>query len=210
MRRHCFYYSLCVTFALLLLSACGGKKSSSEERHTVAEEEVVPDSSLMVRLLDVRDDSIYLEELAHHQRRTLCYGRAQLEGRVKGSLEKGDTLSVLPNSHTHHADAIINISELTGRWFYDHSQHRGFEFGPDGALSSINMEQVSFRNWFVKNGNLVIHYVDMQQAVSNGRQYWVDHARIERLSKDELVLAFKDTLYQCRHEIAPVKCHLGM
>ena len=52
---------------------------------------------------------------------------------------------------------------------------------------------------------------DVEMMIRKGdeaREQWI--ARIERLSKDELVLAFKDTLYQCRHEIAPVKFHLGM
>lgn len=210
MKRYFYcYIILCSMLGTMMLSCTGKKQNTDDSRHTVAEEQQVRDSSILVRLVSVRDDSIDVTYLDNRQNKTFCYGRAQMEGKVKGGLSTGDTLSILPNSQTQHVDAVINVSELVGKWFYDQAQHRGFQFGHGGALSSINMQNVSFRNWFVRNGELVIHYVDVQQVARHGQQYWIDNSSIERLDKDELVLRFRDTLYHCRHLQAPVKFRFG-
>lgn len=199
------------TLTAIVFGACrnSGKAPGDFERHTVAEEPEVVDSSLTVRIESVGEDSLGVTDLATGKRRSFCYGVAQMEGNVKGSLAVGDTVSVVPDKGSAHIRSLVNLSELMGQWFFDMNQRRGMKFGRNGALSSINMENFSFRDWLVQNGHLVIHYVDMQQRADSVKKYWVDHSEIVSLSRDELKLRFRDSLYQCRRQLKPLKFKFG-
>lgn len=187
----------------LAIGSCGNKKQ--EERQTVEEEGQIIDSSMFVRLLSFDKQNITIQELKTGKKQKYSYAQAQFEGEVKGDLHQGDTLSIFPETEGQRVRSIINVSELVGQWFFDMAQHRGVKFGHFGALSSINMQNVSFRNWFVKNGQLIIHYVDMQETQGNARKYWVDHSKIISLSKDQLNFSFRDSIYQCQHQKGAIK-----
>lgn len=192
-----------VFVAAIALGSCGNKPK--EERHTVEEEGQIIDSSMFVRLLSFDNQDVTIQVLKTGKKQKYSYAQAKFEGQVKGDLRQGDTLSIFPETEGQRVRSMINVSELVGQWFFDMEQHRGVKFGHFGALSSINMQGVSFRNWFVKNGQLIIDYVDMQEAQGNGRKYWVDHSRILSLSKDEFSFSFRDSVYQCRHQKGVIK-----
>lgn len=204
--RYC--YILLIVMIVATLGSCkNGKKEI--ERHTVAEEPAIIDSSIIVKLDNVDGNSITVTIKKTGENRTYKYDKAMNEGNVKGSLTKGDVLSIYPDTKSKEVRSVINISELVGQWFYDMKQHRGFKIGFDGAISSINMQDISFRDWFVKNGHFIIHYVDMQQRADSIQQYWVDHSEILDLNKNQLKIIFRGSVFQCRHEAGVIKFRVG-
>jgi hypothetical protein len=192
-----------VVMLVMTLGSC--KKGNKIERHTVVEEPEIVDSSVIVGLDKVEGNHISVTIQNTGESRTYSYDKAQTEGHVKGSLIKGDKLSIYPDSKSKEIRSLVNLSELETQWFFDMNQHRGMKIGSEGAISSINMEDVSFRNWFIRNGQLIIHYVDMQQRADSVQQYWVDHSEIIYLSKDKLDMRFRGKILQCQHQTKVIK-----
>jgi len=205
-KRYC-YNIILVVIIVASLGSC--KKGNKIERHSVAEEPVIVDSSIIVRLDNVEGNQISVTIQNTGERRTYNYDQAQTEGQVKGRLTKGDKLSIYPDSKSKEVRSVVNLSEFEAQWFFDMNQHRGMKIESDGAISSINMEDVSFRNWFIKNGQLIIHYVDMQQRADSVQQYWVDHSEIIYLSKDKLDIRFRGKILECQHEKKVIKFKFG-
>lgn len=204
--KYRYFYILLLILSVSAFSSCHNtNKGKQRIRHTVAQESVIVDSSLIVKLdnVDYHYITVTLEKTGEVRKYT--YDQAQMQGQVKGSLNKGDEFSIFPDSKTASVRSIVNLTEFKGQWFYDLDQHRGMEIGHLGAISSINMEHISFRNWFIKNGRLIIHYVDMQQRAANGKDYWVDHSEIVFLSKDELDVRFRGTVLKCHHQAKVIK-----
>ena len=94
----------------------------------------------------------------------------------------------------------INVTELRGQWFYDIQQHRGMQFEENGALSSINSERYSYKEWKLLNGKLYLYYVDMQQVSADRHEFLVEEAEILHLTAEELQLSFLDSIYTCRRQ----------
>lgn len=185
-----------------LLSACSnGSKPNGATRHSEEIKEhiaEVKDSAVMVRLVGVSDDSISVLNNQTGKPQTFDYTRALIDHTVKGSLSKGDTLSVVPIEGGKAVKSVVNISELLGRWFYDMPQHRGFRFEYGGTMSSFNNQLVSYNSWRVLNGTLFLYYVGMQQAAESEDDYQVDTAQIESLSREYMELTFRGTRLKCQ------------
>lgn len=207
--RACFHLVAAAVLCTMLCMCGGEKKQTPVTRHRVSEEPAKQENPVVVKVESVVEDSITVTYKATGEKKTFCYGRAQMDGNVKGSITKGDYLSVLPEDDTRNIRFAVNISELEGLWFYDTRQHRGFRFGINGGLSSVNMLDVSFRNWFVKDGNLTIYYVDMQQRADSEGEFWVDESEIIHLDRNRLDLRFRDTVLVCRRKAEPVKFRMG-
>lgn len=200
--RLTFNVVIAATIALTVFSACSDKKKNNgaTERSLEIKEHIaeVKDSAVMVRLMKVSDDSITVVDNHTGKTHTFDYTRAIIDHAVKGSLSKGDTLSVVPIAGGKAVKSVVNISELLGRWFYDMAQHRGFRFEYGGTMSSFNNQYLAYNSWRVLNGTLFLYYVGMQQAAQSEDDYQVDTAQIETLSKDHMELTFRGARLKCQ------------
>lgn len=207
MFRRLFYY-IAISLFILVLGSCGRDKNApkgSPINEKVAELDNTPDSALLVRLNDVRADSIIVTLIPENVKKSFCVTEAHQANMIKGSLTIGDTLSVFPENKTKNVKICIDVSELRGRWFYDMTQHRGMTFDPLGAMSSINSDRICFKEWKLLNGKLYIYYIDMQQVIEGRDQYLVDEADMTSLTKEHLVLNFLGQSYNCKRQHGVIK-----
>ncbi len=190
-------------------TSCGNKKKSGEggvkpinERVQELDEE--EDLAVLAVLNAYNQDSLYVQLKKNGQRRTYAYGEANDDGRIHGTLRKGDTYSILPQGKD--VKVAINATELSGRWEYDAQQHRGMAFNDRGGMSSINNEDICFREWKLLNGKFYIYTVGQQDIAKDRHQYDVEEADITKLTPDELIIQFRGERYQChRPSRTPVK-----
>lgn len=173
-------------------------KGEAEVNPMVAELDNTPDEAALATLLEIEPESIRLRLLESGEQKVFCYRDAKQGGNIKGSLTVGDTYSVYPGEASENLSVMINVSELEGRWFYDMEQHRGFEFGAQGGMSSINVEDLSFREWKLLNGKLYVYYLDLQMIAPERDEFLVEEAQIETLDKDNMVLRFRSNTYNCK------------
>ncbi len=171
----------------------------------VAELDETPDNALLVRLKSFSADSIVVSLLPENKEKKDCMTEAHQANMIKGSLTVGDTLSIFPEKRTKNVKICINVSELRGRWFFDMSQHRGMTFSPQGVMSSINGDDICFREWKLLNGKLYIYYLDMQQVAEIRNQYLVEEADIVSLTKEKLVFNFIGQNYNCQRQHGVIK-----
>lgn len=210
----------CKHFCLLILSltilltvsscmSCSDSKKDRGEGHKinpmVEQLDETPDEAMLVRLDRVDGENIHVTDIESHEVSSFRYIDAQGNGKIKGSLTVGDTLSIFPHHQSQTVEICINTSEMSGRWFYDMQQHRGFRFEHLGALSSINADEVSFREWKLLNGKLYIYFVDMQQVAGDRHEFQVEQAEIISLSRNELVLQFHGRTLQCKRQVGVLK-----
>lgn len=194
---------IALSFLLAACSSCGGgKKKDSRtnmngENPMVEELDETPDSAFLARLVEIKDDSIRVISQNSGKRLAYACKDAQAAGKVKGTLEKGNIFSIYPDNKSRQVIAMINTTELSGKWIYDQKQRRGFSFNERGGMSSINAEKICFREWKLLNGLLYLYYVEMQQSADNRHKYGVDEANIASLSKERLTLQFKDMTLRC-------------
>ena len=202
MHRIKHYSLLLLTVFLLALCSCNESKKKSYTPSPINPEveriDNIPDSALYVKLTAVTADSITVRVSETRETKQYAYRYAKQCGQIKGSLTVGDDLTIFPEEQSHSIQIAINVSELDGRWFYDMAQHRGLKFETRGGLSSINTQQISFRQWKLLNAKLYIYYVDMQQVADDRHQFLVHEAEIKRLSKDKLVFVFLGKTYSCQ------------
>ena len=156
-------------------------------------------------LMEVDDDSLVLR--VHETGKTIRLGHleAEMGGQMKGSLTKGNEYSIFPNMANQSVIMAVNISELRGQWFYDMQQHRGLKFEPHGAISSINPQDISFREWKLLNGKLFIYYLTIDMVAPDRKEYLVQPAEIVSLSKDRLQFQFLGKTYDCQRQKEAVK-----
>lgn len=187
---------------LLAVTSCGGKKETNpNENPLVRQLDETPDSAIFVMLEDVEHDSIIVTNLESGELEAYAYRSAKRHGKIKGSLTKGDRLSIFPDLKQKSIKLAINATELSGQWFYDMQQHRGLQFEERGGLSSINTSTIAFREWKLLNGKLYIYYVDMQQVADDRHEFSVEEAQIKYLSKDELKMHFRGKDYDCKRQV---------
>ena len=199
---------LTILFAVSSCTSCSDSKknhSKGDINPMVEELDTTPDSALIVRLDDITADSLYVMPRKTGIPTAYAYADAKAQGKIKGSLTKGNLYSIFPDSKTKNVLIAINTTEMSGQWFYDQNEHRGFRFEERGALSSINAKTISFREWKLLNGQLYIYYVDMQQAADDRHEYEVEEADILSLTKDELTLQFRGATLHCKRQTAPIK-----
>lgn len=206
MERRNIFCITALTLILFVLGSCGQdkKKSESQSRNLspvnekVQELDETPDEAMLVTLTGIEGDSLKVKTLAGTEEKTYSMSEASQTSQIKGNLNVGDTLSVFPENSTKNIKICINVSELSGRWFYDMAQHRGFSFETKGAMSSINADNVAFKEWKLLNGKLYLYFVDMQQAADDRHQYLVEEAEIQTLSKENLEFSFHGNSYSCK------------
>ena len=193
---------------VLVLCSCSGDKNKpqgSPVNEKVAELDETPDNALLVRLNGFRSDSIVVTLIPDNVKKSFCMTEAHQAKMIKGSLTTGDTLSIFPENKTKNVKICINVSELRGRWFYDISQHRGFVFEQHGAMSSINADEICFKEWRLLNGKLYMFYIDMQQLIEGRSQYLVEEADMVSLTKEKLVFNFIGRNYICQRQHGVIK-----
>ena len=99
-----------VTYLLLAslivsMVACSGKKKRVEKVEAPEE----PDSTIMVQLQKVTDDSITFLQIDAKRTRTLGYADARRSNSVHGTLAVGDTLAVVPMFKQKLALSVVNV-----------------------------------------------------------------------------------------------------
>lgn len=193
--------------SLLLLAGCNGCSDSRKKGRSSGESPVnpmveqldeTPDEAALVRLDSFDKDSMYVSLVGTGARTALAYDDAMSNGSFHGSLKCGDRYSVLATGKHRSVKIAVNTTELKGRWIYDEAQHRGIDFNEGGGMSSINSQDICFREWKLLNGRMYIYYVDMQQLASDRHQYLVEEANITSLTPEELVIQFKGERMLCK------------
>lgn len=196
-RKH--FYILFST--ILVLCACGGRGKNPKINPMVEELDNTPDNAELVTLMEIDGDSILVQpDNDLENPKVFSYREAEAAGQLKGTFETGELYSILPDKKHHSISICVNVSELRGQWFYDSLQHRGLQFEERGALSSINAERYSYKEWKLLNGKLYLYYVDMQQVSEDRHEFLVDEAEILKLNAEELEFRFLDSVYVCRRQ----------
>ena len=219
MKRNPSLMLLCLALLVLAFAACTSKKDNKEtatvERQRMEGEAEVnpmveqldrePDAAFRATLVEVDDDSLVLRVSETGKTIRLGHLEAEMGGQMKGSLTKGNEYSIFPDWANLSVIMAINVSELRGQWFYDMQQHRGLTFEPRGAISSINTQDISFREWKLLNGKLFIYYLTIDMVSPDRSEYLVEPAEIVSLSKDKLQFQFLGKNYNCQRQRKAVK-----
>lgn len=218
MNRRLIYSLLSIVVLIQALAGCSSCSDNKNQvtKHFDNEAEVnpmveeidnIPDEAFFAELKDVDGNELKLVNLETGEELFYDFSSAKASGMVKGSITKGNTYSLFPDNSSKEVRILINTTELEGQWFYDMQQHRGMKFEAKGGLSSINTEDIAFRQWKLVNGKLYIYYVDLQMVAPDRHEYLVEEAEISHLSKEQLSLQFKGTTYNCQRQKGLIKFH---
>ena len=203
---HTVFVLAIIFFLASALSGCKEKKRGAHEINPMIEQlDTTPDYALFVHLDRVANDSMYVTVRGEGTKAVYGFAEAMAAGQVKGSIHEGDSYSIFPDRKNKRVSIVINTTELKGRWYYDMTQHRGFDFGAFGALSAINNVLISYREWKLLNGKLYLYYVDMQQDAPDRHEFLVDEAEILYLDKDNMQLQFRGETLNCRRQHEVIK-----
>ena len=219
MKRNPSLMLLCLALLVLAFAACTSRRDNAETAGTepqrmegeaevnpmVEQLDREPDAAFRATLVEVDDDTLVLRVHETGKNIRLGHIEAEMGGQMKGSLTKGNEYSIFPDMANLSVTMAINISELRGQWFYDMQQHRGLTFEPHGAISSINTQDISFREWKLLNGKLFIYYLTLDMVSPNRNEYLVESAEIVSLSKDKLQFRFLGKNYNCQRQRKAVK-----
>lgn len=207
MYRRLLYNIPVLLMSFLLLAACNGC-SDSKKKGQKAEESPInpmvqeldetPDDAVLVTLDHYDADSMYVTLVEKHVKTSYAYDEAMANGAFHGTMKKGNNYSVLATKRGRNVKIAVNTTELKGRWIYDEAQHRGIDFNEGGGMSSINSQDICFREWKLLNGKMYIYYVDMQQLASDRHQYLVEEANITALDENELIIQFRGDRLWCK------------
>ena len=217
------YLTLALTTLLLLAftsCSCSGNKKKTEPAkqeekvRMVAEAEVnpeierleqTPDDSFMATLQEVEDDSLVLRSNETGEILALSYRQAAEERKLKGSLTVGNDFNILCNLQQHILKTGTNVSQLEGQWFYDMQQHRGLTFDHRGAISSINADNIVFRQWKILNGEFYLYYLTPDMIASDKNEYLLERAEIKELNNNHLQFIFFGKTYDCQRQRKAIK-----
>lgn len=176
---------------LVATAACtGGKDGGSETMR-----DTVPDSTMYVVLDNLTPDSLFVTLVETSGHRTFSHKAAAAGGKVHGSLTVGDTLALVPDFKQRSALSVVNVSELTGLWFYENASGSGLLLGRDGAACAVGeTDGATLTTWKVKNGAFILYYVR-----SDGSDYTerADTSAIRRLDNGHLVFTLRGKAYNC-------------
>lgn len=189
----------------LLLASCTScsdskKKGIGEQKPVNPEVEKLdntPDEAIFAHLDKYDNDSVYITLSGSRAKKSYCYHEAVTTGRFHGSMTVGDDYSFFPDNRNKSISIAINTTELSGRWIYDEKKFRGFDFNGKGGMSSINNDDLCFREWKLLNGKLYIYTVGVQDVAGDRHQYDVEEAEIYNLNKDNLTISFRGKQYTC-------------
>lgn len=193
----------CVT--LLAVTSCNSCSDSKKKydggtvNEMVQQLDETPDSAIVFYIEDFDADSLYGYPRTTGKKMSLSYQQAMGSGMVKGSIKRCHLYSIFPETARKSVIIAINISELSKHdWIYDQQNMKGFKFNTKGGMSSINNNDICFREWKLLNGKLYLYYVGAQQHADDRTKYEVEEAEIVELSEEHLVLSFKGRTYDCQ------------
>lgn len=216
MKKKLFLFAVLLT-AMLSFVSCKSKsdKDAKHGNDRVENEAPVnpmvqaldetPDDALLVKLVAVEGDSMRVRVLRTDEEKVFCFKQAADNNCIKGSLNVGDEYSVFTDNASNGLAIVINVTELKGRWYYDMAQHRGLDFEVHGGVSSINADDICFREWKLLNGKLYLYYLKMDMIAPDRNETLVEEATIETLSKDRLVFKFQGRTYKCERMTEVIK-----
>lgn len=175
---------------LLSMAAC------SSHKKRVAKEEIPeePDSTIMVQLQKVTDDSITFMQLDAQRTRTLGYAEARRNNEVHGTLTIGDTLAVVPTFKQKLALSVVNVSELMGLWMFENGQGTGMRLNAGGAACDVGPSEVTLREWKLRNGHFILTYVPADGSDYNEK---ADTSTIISLDKEHFSYTLKGNEKRC-------------
>jgi len=206
----CGFIALTILLTFFSCSGCSDSQSGDRRENGYPGEapvnpeveaiDKIADNSILVKIDEIKNDLIYVTETGSKRQHCLKYGKADLEDKIIGTLSVGATFSVLPDQSLENVIIAINVDELSGRWYYDLHELRGFAFESKGGLSSLNSGDISYREWKLKNGKLYIYYVTVEMIAPQRNEFLVEEATIETLNAEQLVLKFNGNTYDCRRQ----------
>lgn len=190
----------------LLLCACKERGGARSKEAILSELVIaVPDTTLYGTLKRADSDSLTFVSEGSDETFSCSYGEALGRKQLFGSLTEGHRFALLVDPQEKMALHIVNLTELSGQWFYDLENQRGFNITVAGALSSINMENMAFRKWKLRNGKLVVYYVDPESIAEDPRQTLTDTTEIETLNNEVLEFRFKGEMLHCTRQKEAIK-----
>lgn len=194
---------------LLLISSCGGQKgerSVKEIEESITIE--VPDTSFYGTLSAITPSQLTFTPDYGDSPVSYYYDEARGRRQILGSLTEGDRYALVTDRGEGSILKMLNITELSGQWFYDTTEGRGFNLTAAGALSSINAKDFSFKKWKFYNGRIILFYVGIEDVANSARDYKSDTTDIESLTDDELIFRFRGNTYRCSRQREAIKFHL--
>lgn len=175
---------------IVSVAACSSKKKRVEKEEVPEE----PDSTIMVQLQKVTDDSITFTQIDAKRTRTLDYAEARRSNEVHGTLTVGDTLAVVPMFQEKRALSVVNVSELMGLWMFEGGQGTGMRLNAGGAACDVGPSEVTLREWKLRNGHFILTYVPADGSDYNER---ADTSTIITLDKEHFNYTLKGNEKRC-------------
>lgn len=194
---------------LLLVCSCNGQKGERsvkeiEESLTIE----VPDTSFYGTLSAITPSQLSFTPEYGDSTVSYYYDEARGRRQIIGSLNEGDRYALVVDPNEQAILKMLNLSELSGQWFYDTDEGRGFNLTAAGALSSINTNDFCFKKWKFYNGRIILFYVDAQEVVKDARDYKSDTTDVQTLTPDVLVFRFRGNTYHCSRQRETIKFHM--
>ena len=180
----------------MYLSSCNSCSGGSDI-HFVPE---TPDSTMYVRLDAVNGDTMNVVLLEDGTKMVFNFAKAKQNGAVHGQLNVGDSLAIMADLKTKSLRSAINLSEMKGMWMVVGGKGDGMRLQPDGQAVSIGNANLPLSRWKIKNGMLILTYLNEVKNGENGDMALVnfpDTSEIVSLTKDSLQINVKGKLYVC-------------
>ena len=180
----------------MYLSSCNSCSGGSDI-HFIPE---TPDSTMYVRLDAVNGDTMNVVLLEDGTKMVFNFAKAKQNGAVHGQLNVGDSLAIMADLKTKSLRSAINLSEMKGMWMVVGGKGDGMRLQPDGQAVSIGNANLPLSRWKIKNGMLILTYLNEVKNGENGDIALVnfpDTSEIVSLTKDSLQINVKGKLYVC-------------
>ena len=180
----------------MYLSSCNSCSGGSDI-HFIPE---TPDSTMYVRLDAVNGDTMNVVLLEDGTKMVFNFAKAKQNGAVHGQLNVGDSLAIMADLKTKSLRSAINLSEMKGMWMVVGGKGDGMRLQPDGQAVSIGNANLPLSRWKIKNGMLILTYLNEVKNGENGDIALVnfpDTSEIVSLTKDSLQINVNGKLYVC-------------
>ena len=180
----------------MYLSSCNSCSGGSDI-HFIPE---TPDSTMYVRLDAVNGDTMNVVLLEDGTKMVFNFAKAKHDGAVHGQLNVGDSLAIMADLKTKSLRSAINLSEMKGMWMVVGGKGDGMRLQPDGQAVSIGNANLPLSRWKIKNGMLILTYLNEVKNGENGDIALVnfpDTSEIVSLTKDSLQINVNGKLYVC-------------
>ena len=155
---------------------------------------------MYVRLDAVNGDTMNVVLLEDGTKMVFNFAKAKHDGAVHGQLNVGDSLAIMADLKTKSLRSAINLSEMKGMWMVVGGKGDGMRLQPDGQAVSIGNANLPLSRWKIKNGMLILTYLNEVKNGENGDIALVnfpDTSEIVSLTKDSLQINVNGKLYVC-------------